>query len=138
MDSWSAPLESPDGREAGLRFGERGTHTSRTMMLAELSELLRVTPVDSTRQDYLDAIGANDISDVATFTPNLEIRTPFAASNPTLFIRGVGIRDFNANSSSSVAVYNDEIFMNSPAAQLASSNSGSSKPAATPARADVR
>lgn len=69
--------------------------------------------------DYLEAIGANDISDVAQFTPNLEIRTPFAASNPTLFIRGVGIRDFNANSSSSVAVYNDEIFMNSPAGQLA-------------------
>lgn len=70
-------------------------------------------------EEYLDAIGASDISDVATFTPNLEIRTPFAASNPTLFIRGVGIRDFNANSSSSVAVYNDEIYMNSPAGQLA-------------------
>jgi len=69
--------------------------------------------------DYLDAIGASDLSDVATFTPNLEIRTPFAASNPTLFIRGVGLRDFNANSSSSVAVYNDEIYMNSPAGQLA-------------------
>lgn len=68
--------------------------------------------------DYLEAIGANDLSDVATFTPNLEIRTPFAASNPTLFIRGVGLRDFNANSSSSVAVYNDEIYMNSPAGQL--------------------
>ncbi|MGB0618162.1 MAG: TonB-dependent receptor [Myxococcota bacterium] len=70
-------------------------------------------------EDYLEAIGASDISDVATFTPNLEIRTPFAASNPTLFIRGVGIRDFNANSSSSVAVYNGEIYMNSPAGQLA-------------------
>lgn len=70
-------------------------------------------------EDYLEAIGASDISDVAAFTPNLEIRTPFAASNPTLFIRGVGIRDFNANSSSSVAVYNDEIYMNSPAGQLA-------------------
>lgn len=69
--------------------------------------------------DHLEAIGANDLSDVATFTPNLEIRTPFAASNPTLFIRGVGLRDFNANSSSSVAVYNDEIYMNSPAGQLA-------------------
>ena len=69
--------------------------------------------------DYLEAIGANDLTDVATFTPNLEIRTPFAASNPTLFIRGVGLRDFNANSSSSVAVYNDEIYLNSPAGQLA-------------------
>lgn len=69
--------------------------------------------------DYLQAVGASDLSDVAQFTPNLDIRTPFAASNPTLFIRGVGLRDFNANSSSSVAVYNDEIYMNSPAGQLA-------------------
>ena len=69
--------------------------------------------------DHLEAIGASDLTDVATFTPNLEIRTPFAASSPTLFIRGVGLRDFNANSSSSVAVYNDEIYMNAPAGQLA-------------------
>jgi iron complex outermembrane recepter protein len=69
--------------------------------------------------DYLEALGASDLSDIATFTPNLEIRTPFAASNPVLFIRGVGLRDFNANSSSSVAVYNDDIYMNSPAGQLA-------------------
>lgn len=69
--------------------------------------------------DYLQAVGAADLSDIAQFTPNLDIRTPFAASNPTLFIRGVGLRDFNANSSSSVAVYNDEIYMNSPAGQLA-------------------
>jgi iron complex outermembrane receptor protein len=69
--------------------------------------------------EYLEAIGANDLADIAQFTPNLEIRTPFAASNPTLFIRGVGLRDFGANSSSSVAVYVDEVYMNSPAGQLA-------------------
>ncbi len=56
MDPWSHPSDSSDGREAGLRFGERGTHTSRTMMLAELTELLRVTPEGSCRQDYYDAI----------------------------------------------------------------------------------
>ena len=56
MDPWSPPSDSSDGREAGLRFGERGTHTSRTMMLAELTELLRVTPEGSCRQDYYDAI----------------------------------------------------------------------------------
>lgn len=69
--------------------------------------------------EHLEAIGAQDISDIAAFTPNLEIRTPFAASSPTLFIRGVGLRDFSASSSSSVAVYNDEIYMNAPAGQLA-------------------
>ena len=68
--------------------------------------------------DYLEALGAQNLTDIAQFTPNLDIRTIFAASNPTLFIRGVGLRDFNANSQSSVAVYNDDIYMNSPAGQL--------------------
>jgi iron complex outermembrane recepter protein len=68
--------------------------------------------------EYLEALGARNIADLAQFTPNLEIRTVFSASNPTLFIRGVGLRDFNANSSSSVAVYNDDVYMNSPAGQL--------------------
>ena len=68
--------------------------------------------------DYIEALGAQTIADISRFTPNLEIRTVFAASNPTLFIRGVGLRDFNANSASAVAVYNDDIYMNSPAAQL--------------------
>ncbi|MBK7950602.1 MAG: TonB-dependent receptor [Deltaproteobacteria bacterium] len=83
--------------------------------------LLQTQEVSAIKFDanYLQALGASDLSDISQFTPNLEIRTPFAASNPTLFIRGVGIRDFNANSSSSVAVYNDEIYMNSPAGQLA-------------------
>jgi iron complex outermembrane receptor protein len=69
--------------------------------------------------DYLEALGAQSIADISQFTPNLEIRSVFAASNPTLFIRGVGLRDFNANSASSVAVYNDDVYMNSPAGQLA-------------------
>ena len=40
------------------------------------------------------------------------------ATTATFFIRGVGLRDFNSNSQSSVAVYNDDIYMNSPAGQL--------------------
>jgi iron complex outermembrane receptor protein len=35
-----------------------------------------------------------------------------------LFIRGVGLDDFNSNSTSAVAVYQDGIYMNSPAGQL--------------------
>jgi iron complex outermembrane receptor protein len=68
--------------------------------------------------EYMEALGARNIADLSQFTPNLEIRTVFSASNPTLFIRGVGLRDFNANSASSVAVYNDDVYMNSPAGQL--------------------
>ena len=62
--------------------------------------------------------GIKDIRDLSNFTPNLEIKSAFAASNATLFIRGVGIDDFNANAPSAVAVYQDDIYMQSPAGQL--------------------
>src|SRR5690606_11008807 len=56
----------------------------------------------------------------AEFTPNLEINSPYAASNPQLFIRGVGLQDSNSNASSAVAVVVDGVYLNSPAGQLSS------------------
>ncbi len=41
---------------AGLRFGNRGTHTSRTIMLAELAELLAVVPEEANEDTYIQAI----------------------------------------------------------------------------------
>jgi len=40
----------------GFRSGERGTHTSRTMMLDELSHLLEAVPGDVAREQYADAV----------------------------------------------------------------------------------
>ena len=67
------------------------------------------------------AFGASDIqnlriqnvADLAAYTPNLEINTSFAASNPTLFIRGVGLKDYNSNSTGAVSIHQDGIHMNS-------------------------
>ena len=50
-----------------------------------------------------DDLRAEGIADLLNFTPNLEIKTAFAASNATLFIRGAGLDDCNANSSSAVS-----------------------------------
>ncbi|MEZ4289446.1 MAG: Plug domain-containing protein [Myxococcota bacterium] len=66
----------------------------------------------------LSKIGALNISDLAEYTPNLEINSPYAASNPQLFIRGVGLQDSNSNASSAVAVVVDNVYINSPAGQL--------------------
>ena len=41
---------------AGFRFGARGTHGSRTIMLRELTELFAAVPPDATRDDYATAI----------------------------------------------------------------------------------
>src|SRR5262245_30552351 len=49
----------------------------------------------------LAALGAQDIADLAAFTPNLEIVTA-GATTPTFFIRGVGLNDFNPNSTGAV------------------------------------
>jgi iron complex outermembrane receptor protein len=62
--------------------------------------------------------GIKDIRDLSNFTPSLEIKSAFAASNPTIFIRGVGLDDFNANAASAVAIYQDDVYMQSPAGQL--------------------
>jgi outer membrane receptor protein involved in Fe transport len=68
--------------------------------------------------DQLLVEGISDIRDLSNFTPSLEIKTAFAASNPTIYIRGVGLDDFNANAATAVAVYQDGVYMQSPAGQL--------------------
>lgn len=52
-----AGLEPSSALErAGFRFGRGGTHSSRTMMLRELSELFETVPADATADDYGTAI----------------------------------------------------------------------------------
>ena len=43
-------------RDAGFRWGQKGTHTSRTIMLDELRSVLGRCPPSATRDDYLSAI----------------------------------------------------------------------------------
>lgn len=40
----------------GFRSGDRGTHTSRTIMFDELSHLLDEVPGEASREDYADAV----------------------------------------------------------------------------------
>jgi len=69
-------------------------------------------------QEDIHEMRIQNIADLAKFTPGLEINTAFAASNPTLFIRGIGLKDYNANSAGAVAVYRDGVALNSPVGQL--------------------
>jgi iron complex outermembrane receptor protein len=68
--------------------------------------------------ERLSKEGIKDIRDLANFTPSLEIKSQFAATNPAIFIRGVGLDDFNANAASAVAIYQDGVYMQSGAIQL--------------------
>lgn len=46
----------PAAADMGFRFGAKGTHTSRTMMFEELSQVLETVPADARRFDYATAI----------------------------------------------------------------------------------
>ena len=54
---WEYPLEEEAAAErAGFRFGDRGSHSSRTIMLAELGELLATIPADAASAAYSEAV----------------------------------------------------------------------------------
>ena len=86
---------------------------------------LQDTAISGTRFDAQEmrSLRIRDIEDVADYTPNLEIATAFAASNPTIFIRGIWIiitrfiilttRNFVTITNTIIifiVVYNDSIF----------------------------
>ncbi len=90
--------------------------TGTASALTGQTETISVLGFDATE---LAESRITDIVSLAEYTPNLEIKTGASTvSSPTIFIRGIGLLDFNSNASSSVAVYNDGVYMNSPIGQL--------------------
>jgi hypothetical protein len=52
---WPATPDFASATNAGFRLGDKGTHTSRTMMLEELTAAFAATTVDAKRGDYAQA-----------------------------------------------------------------------------------
>ena len=67
--------------------------------------------------EEITALGIGDVTDLADFSPNLEIISP-GETTATFFIRGVGLQDFSANAPSAVAIYQDDVPMNAPPLQV--------------------
>jgi iron complex outermembrane receptor protein len=102
------PFKNTDIEEILIQ-GEAGTGTPKAAPIS----------VIGFDMDTLSKEGIRDIRDLANFTPSLEIKSAFAATNPAIFIRGVGLDDFNANAASAVAIYQDGVYLQSGAIQLA-------------------
>jgi outer membrane receptor protein involved in Fe transport len=117
-------LEEPDAADLGATLRrdmvEQASDIEEILITGEKTNTLQDAPTSSTSFSAgdLQALRIENISDLADYTPNLEINTAFAASNPTIFIRGIGLKDYNANAAGAVAVYQDGININSPAIQL--------------------
>lgn len=103
------------GAEADPFAGVEEMVVTSSAMVGSLTEAsTSVTAFDPMK---LESLGISNVSDVAAYTPNLEIRTA-SSTTATLFIRGVGLNNFTANAASAVAVYVDDAPRNLPAIQL--------------------
>ncbi len=64
----------------------------------------------------IEALGAEDVSDLARVTPNVQIVQP-GATQANFFVRGIGLSDFSANSTGAVTIFQDHVALNAPAIQ---------------------
>jgi iron complex outermembrane receptor protein len=68
--------------------------------------------------DEIAALGIGESVDIASQTPGLKIGFPSGETNtPAIFLRGVGLNDYNANSNGSVGWYMDEVYISQVTAQ---------------------
>lgn len=58
---WTRVLSCDTAEKAGLRFGDKGAHTSRTMMLEELSIMMDKLSHNASRREYAAAIIEDNI-----------------------------------------------------------------------------
>ena len=86
------------------------------------SERLQEVPIAVTAitaETLLDRHVTNLLG-LSGLAPGLQIKTDDNAANPRIFIRGVGVNDFNPSTASAVGIYVDGVYVASPLAQLAS------------------
>ncbi len=66
----------------------------------------------------LTKLGIGESVDIAAQTPGLKIGFPSGETNtPAIFLRGVGLNDYNANSNGSVGWYMDEVYISQVTSQ---------------------
>lgn len=84
------------------------------------AESLQSVPIAVTAftGETLRELGISNSMDLAAFTPGLNMGDPLGQGNqPAIFLRGVGLNDFNTNNSSPVGVYVDDIYISAVSAQ---------------------
>lgn len=118
MAAASAAL-AQNAAAAGVQGGV-GAVQEITVTAQHRSENVQSVPISInafTGKD-LDKLGVQSSTDLGLVTPNVNIALSQGAGNqPIITIRGIGINDENTNNAGPVAVYVDDVYLSSPAAQ---------------------
>lgn len=98
-----AGIPAPQALAWGFRSGDRGTHTSRTIMFEELSHLLAAAPGDASREDYSLAVMEDNClgkRTAATRKLSLQRLTELYGLDPRIFLFRI-LRDLWGNHTTS-------------------------------------
>lgn len=81
----------------------------------KLEDLLQEVPIAVTVLDgqMINELGFWDSGDIAAQIPNLQWRTDFGYSAPTIFLRGIGNISFHTNAIGPVGAYSDGVYQGS-------------------------
>ena len=96
----NATVESTAEERFGYRYGSKGTHSSRTIMFDELSQLLESAAPSSTRADYARAIIDENVADkktVATRRHTIQHLSELYGLDPSLVLFRVFRRFWDAD-----------------------------------------
>jgi hypothetical protein len=74
LDARGSAILDLAGTSLGFRLGDRGTHSSRTMMLSELAEVLAATAINSPRSAYEGAILEDNVTHKRTTASRVQTR----------------------------------------------------------------
>ncbi|MBN8839327.1 MAG: TonB-dependent receptor plug domain-containing protein [Sphingomonadales bacterium] len=83
------------------------------------SEKLQDVPIAITAitADAIQNRRTLDLVDLSNQAPGLQIKSDDNGANPRIFIRGIGVNDFNPATNSAVGIYADGVYVASPLAQ---------------------
>jgi iron complex outermembrane receptor protein len=107
---------------AGQAAAQDATALEEIVVTAQKrSENLQDVPVSVTAftADQLKDQRVGDVLALSGLSPGLQIKTDDNAANPRIFIRGIGVNDFNPATASAIGVYVDGVYVASPLAQMA-------------------
>ena len=116
----SAPPSTSNDDQAQSEGADSGQFGDIIVTAQRRSQNLQDVPIAITALsgDELERRGVRNALDLTAAVPGLQINNLFQSSTPTIFLRGVGVNDFNTASAGAVGVTVDDIFLNSGVGQL--------------------
>ncbi|GAB5349897.1 TonB-dependent receptor [Alteriqipengyuania sp. 357] len=112
--------DAASGEPEAARGGDEGGLNVIVVTAQRREQDIQDVPISVTAigGDELTEVGIRDPRDLTILVPGLSVQAGTSSTTTSLFLRGVGIGDFNSNTTGAVGVYVDDVFLGANAGKL--------------------